>query len=324
MATINPPKTTSTSALFDDLPTEKWINLANLYQWKGFWYRRPHLEAVMEARSSFKARDEDVILASSMKTGTTWLKALIPSIMDPNARIVGETNSDDNSDPLVQNFPNVLIPSFEIQIFAENSTYNILDMPSPRLFRTHMPYAMLPDSIKTSGCKIVYITRDPKDTVLSLWHFMNSIRKPEERPFPLNEFFESFCKGLHPFGPFHDHVLGYWKESMMRPEKILFLRYEDMKRDTSGQVKKLASFLGRPFAKEEEVAKVVWMCSFERLKNLEVNKNGVEPDAGFPKSAYFRLGVVGDWKNSLSMEMKKQLDEITCNKLEGSGLDLLN
>ncbi|XP_059670488.1 cytosolic sulfotransferase 3-like isoform X2 [Cornus florida] len=294
MATINPPKTTSTSALFDDLPTEKWINLANLYQWKGFWYRRPHLEAVMEARSSFKARDEDVILASSMKTGTTWLKALIPSIMDPNARIV------------------------------ENSTYNILDMPSPRLFRTHMPYAMLPDSIKTSGCKIVYITRDPKDTVLSLWHFMNSIRKPEERPFPLNEFFESFCKGLHPFGPFHDHVLGYWKESMMRPEKILFLRYEDMKRDTSGQVKKLASFLGRPFAKEEEVAKVVWMCSFERLKNLEVNKNGVEPDAGFPKSAYFRLGVVGDWKNSLSMEMKKQLDEITCNKLEGSGLDLLN
>ncbi|KAM7473699.1 hypothetical protein LguiB_020942 [Lonicera macranthoides] len=95
-----------------------------------------------------------------------------------------------------------------------------------------------------------------------------------------------------------------WEESLKRPGNILFLNYDDMKRDPKGQVKKLASFLGRPFEKDEDVEKIVWRCSFERLNNLEVNKSGLEPWFGIPKSSYFWLGVVGDWKNSLSLEMK--------------------
>ncbi|KAF7130603.1 hypothetical protein RHSIM_Rhsim10G0058500 [Rhododendron simsii] len=126
----------------------------------------------MEAQSSFKARDDDVLLASSMKTGTTWLKALIPCIMDPYARLVND-DDDGYQDPLIQSHPNELIPSLEIQIFAQNSTYEYL----------------------------------------------------------------------------------------------------------------------RPFGKEEEVDKILWRSSFERLKNLEVNRNGVDTWAGFPKTAYFRLGV---------------------------------
>lgn len=196
-------------------------------------------------------------------------------------------------------------------------------MPSPRLFRTHLPYTMLPESIKShNNSKIVYITRNPKDTFVSQWHFFNSIRTVEEGPLPLLQMFDKFCNGVHAFGPFHDHVLEYWKESVRRPEKILFLKYEELKRDPRGEVKKLALFLGRRFGKEEEVDKVLWRCSFERLKSLEVNKNGVDPWVGFPKSAYFRLGVVGDWKNSLTEEMKERLDQITSKIMEGSGLDL--
>lgn len=196
-------------------------------------------------------------------------------------------------------------------------------MPSPRLFRTHLPYTKLPESIKSPGnSKIVYITRNPKDTFVSIWHFFNSIRTVEQGPLPLIQMFDKFCNGVHAFGPFHDHVLEYWKESVKRPEKILFLKYEELKRDPRGEVKKLALFLGRPFGKEEEVDKALWRCSFERLKSLEVNRNGVDPWCGFPKTAYFRLGVVGDWKNSLTEEMKERLDQITGKKVEGSGLDL--
>ncbi|KAF8378547.1 hypothetical protein HHK36_029890 [Tetracentron sinense] len=111
--------------------------------------------------------------------------------------------------------------------------------------------------------------------------------------------FESFCNGVHPFGSFHDHVLGYWKESLEKPQKILFLKYEELKKEPRAQMKKLASFLGKPFVKEEEVDKVLWRCSFDRLKNLEVNKNGVDPWVGMLHSSYFRLGNIGDWKNKL-------------------------
>lgn len=273
----------------------------------------PSPEAAIAAKSHFEARDDDVLLASSMKTGSTWLKALIPSILSFEA--------EDDSDPLLKNHPNNLMPSFTV-IFRENPNPDLSGMASPRLFRTHIPYTMLPESVKNSGCKIVYITRDPKDTFISLWHFLNKDAQPEDGyyPYPMTETFDKFCQGVHPFGPFHDHVLSYWNESLKRPEKILFLKYEEMKRDTKGQVKKLASFLGRPSLKDEELDKIVWRCSFDRLKNLDVNKYRIDPFLGTPYSPFFRLGIVGDWKNNLTAEMKERLDEITRNKLEGSGL----
>ncbi|KAM7473671.1 hypothetical protein LguiB_020914 [Lonicera macranthoides] len=271
----------------DELPRSKFM-ATDLYQWQGFWYPLHFLKASLLAQSNFKARNDDVLLASCPKTGTTWLNALMPTIVNYN------NTHGDNDDPLIKNHPNELIPSLELQIFSEQNTsnkYNISDTHFPSLFRTHMPYA-----------------------TTELFQ--------EEGPFPIDEAFEEYCDGVHHFGPFHDHVMGYWEESLKRPENILFLKYEEVKKDPKGQVKKLASFLGRPFRKDEDVEKIVWRCSFERLKNLEVNKSGLEPWFGIPKSSYFRLGVVGDWKNSLSLEMKQRLDEITNMKLKGFGLEL--
>ncbi|KAF8378552.1 hypothetical protein HHK36_029895 [Tetracentron sinense] len=299
----------------DHLPRKKWWGY-DVHQWEGFWYLPSNLEAAIAARSHFEACSDDVVLASSMKTGTTWLKALIPSIMN----LCG----DDDNDPLIQNHPNALIPSFDVQLYKQNPPPDLSTMPFPRLFRTHMPYHVLPESIKSSDCKIVYITRNPKDTFVSLWHFMNTTRTPEQGPFPMLEAFESFCNGVHAYGPFHDHVLGYWKESLKRSQKILFLKYEEMKKEPRAQLKRLASFLERPFVKEEDVDKVLWRCSLDRLKNLEVNKNGVDPWVGMPHSSYFRLGNVGYWNNYFTTKMNERLDQITRIKLEGSGLDLAN
>ncbi|KAK8706290.1 hypothetical protein V6N13_049861 [Hibiscus sabdariffa] len=301
--------------LLGELPKETWCG-SDLYNLEGFWYASSLLPAIMAARSNFRANDCDVFLTSSMKTGTTWLKAIIPTIMNP----VGRTN-DDGHDPLLKHHPNELMPSLEAQLFKENPNPDLSDMSCPRLFRTHVPYHMLPETVKNSACKIVYITRDPKDTFVSLWHFFNSLITAEGNdPWPMNEAFESFCRGVHVFGPFHDHVLGYWKESIKRPEKILFLRYEDMKKDPKEQLRKLACFLGKPLEKEEEVDRVLWRCSLERLKHLEVNQRGVDPWLGFDYKFYFRRGSVGDWKNNITDEMKEKLNRVTATKFEASGL----
>lgn len=88
---------------------------------------------------------------------------------------------------------------------------------------------------------------------MSLWNFLNSRRKPEEGPFPIEGAFDSFCRGVQTFGPFHDHVLVYWEQSLERPEKILFLKYEEMKKYPKKEVRKLASFLGRPLKVRREL-----------------------------------------------------------------------
>ncbi|MBA0875431.1 hypothetical protein Goshw_015549 [Gossypium schwendimanii] len=320
-----------TESMLDQLPMEKFWDIP-LYQWDGFWYRSYHLQATMAFRSQYIARDDDIILASPMKTGTTWLKALCFSILQKdgnaarlNGETVGKTEEDDPRhirDPLVDNHPAVYVQTLEVQVFTAKPPPDVSAMESPRLFHTHLPYTALPDSIKTSNCKLVYITRNPKDTLVSMWHFFNKLRTPEQGPYPFEQAFESFINGVSHFGPFFDHVLQYWNQSLKSPNKILFLKYEDLKKDPKGEVKKLASFLGKPFNNEKEVEDVIWRCSLERLKNLEVNKNGIDPWIGMQNSAFFRSGIVGDWKNIMSKELSERLDQITRQKLKDSGLHL--
>ncbi|KAK9187492.1 hypothetical protein WN944_018888 [Citrus x changshan-huyou] len=304
--------------LLDEYPKEKFWEILDLYQLDGYWYSGDVIPGMLAFKSEFEALSDDVILASSMKTGTTWLKALCICIMGNQRK-----NDGDEVDQLEVKNPHDHIKCLEY-LYYFNLLSKLKDMQSPRVFNTHLPYSALPESIKNSECKIVYIARNPKDTFVSLWHFFNQILPPNTEPYPLEKAYDSFIKGIHLFGPFHDHVLEYWQESLKNPNKLLFLKYEDLKRDPKGEVRKLASFLGRPFGDEDndEVDKVLWRSSFERLKNLEVNKNGKLSDSGVPNSSFFRLGNVGDWQNCFTDEMKQGLDEITCKKFEGSGLDL--
>ncbi|GLJ06561.1 hypothetical protein SUGI_0041990 [Cryptomeria japonica] len=52
-----------------------------LVEHDGFFYDDIILDGVMNMYSQFKAREDDVFLCSGMKTGTTWLKAIVASIV---------------------------------------------------------------------------------------------------------------------------------------------------------------------------------------------------------------------------------------------------
>ena len=108
------------------VPREKcWGDChGEFYQWQGFWYLKPHLEAAMVAKSRFEACNEDILLASSMKTGTTWLKALIPCIMSYK----GHGHDDNENDPLLEHHPNALIPSL-VQNFQGNPDSDLCSIP---------------------------------------------------------------------------------------------------------------------------------------------------------------------------------------------------
>ena len=146
----------------------------------------------------------------------------------------------------------------------------------------------------------------------------------------LRDAFEFFCEGLSIFGPYWDHVLGYWRASLESPKRILFLKYEDLKNETIYWVNEISRFIGYPFSlKEEEkgvVQKIINLCSFEKLSSLEVNTSGIiQVGAIVSKAktnAIFRSGKVGDWKNHLTPTMAMRLNQITEKKLSGSGLTL--
>ena len=86
--------------------------------------------------------------------------------------------------------------------------------------------------------------------------------------------------------------------SRENPDKVLFLKYEDLKEDIITHIKRLAHFLGFPFYEEEErvwiIEEISRLCSLQSLKNLKVNKTG-KRSCGFKNSTHFRKGEVGDW-----------------------------
>ncbi|CAA2982526.1 cytosolic sulfotransferase 5-like [Olea europaea var. sylvestris] len=295
-------------------PKARFMDAMDIIQWEGFWFEPGLVQPAMTFRSCFQAQNNDVVLTSNIKTGTTWLKSLCLCILK-------NPKPDEDLDLLVEDNPHFHVPTIESTIYSTKPHIDLYKAPSPRLLHSHLPYIVLPDSVKNTDCKIVYIARNPKDTLISMWHFFNSILYPNQDPFPLERTVDCFLSGVHQYGPFFDHVLQYWLESRKNPQKILFLKYEELKRDPKGEVKKLAEFLGKPFATEEEIDKVLWRCSLERLKNLKVNKNG-SIVYSVPNSLYFRKGVVGDWKNYLTPEMEEKINQMSSIKLEEHGLFL--
>ncbi|KAG4957453.1 hypothetical protein JHK85_043833 [Glycine max] len=190
-------------------------------------------------------------------------------------------------------------------------------MTEPRLFGTHIPFHALAKSIKESNSRIIYICRNPLDTFVSSWIFLNKI-KPEHLPeFELGEAFENYCKGIIGFGPTWNQMLGYWKESIARPSKVLFLKYEDLKKDANFHVKRIAEFLGCLFTFEEErdgmIESIIKLCSFEKMKELEANKSGTFA-RNFKRKHLLRKAEMGDWDARMdkrNRSMKKEFGELS-------------
>ncbi|KAK6129755.1 hypothetical protein DH2020_036517 [Rehmannia glutinosa] len=285
-----------------------------LVKYDGVWYPLV-IRPLLSIQKYFKAKDSDIILTSFPKSGTTWLKALTFSIVNRN---------DLNISLLTSNNPHELVPFLEFDLYLHQENPDLQHISCPRIFSTHIPFKSLPESIRESECKVIYICRNPLDQFISHLHFfLENTKTNYSRPlFELDEYFGMYCQGIHPFGPICDHMLGYWDGHLENLNKVLFLKYEDLKQDTAFHIKKIAGFLGYPFSVEEEkqgvIEEISRLCSFENLKNLEVNKTG--HIGVVKKSSFFRKGEVGDWTNYLTPAMAERFENMMESKFEGSGL----
>ncbi|TKW18997.1 hypothetical protein SEVIR_5G469300v4 [Setaria viridis] len=299
------------------LPTrEGWSEPLVLY--KNYWLRPRFAATIMRLQNTFEARHDDIVLATNPKCGTTWIKALTFAITNRSRYEFG-------NHPLLFRHPQEVVPFLEIPRDGD-MTY-VETLPSPRLLATHMPLSLFPDSLATCGCRTVYVCRDPKDALVSWWHFENKIHR--ECSIDFEAAVNMFSEGFSSYGPFWEHCLEYWRESIACPNRILFLKYEDMMLEPVKYVIRLAAFLGFPFnIKEEEDGipeEVVRLCSFDKLSSLDTNQTGELVWRGnliTEKSAYFRKGKVGNWVNHMSQEIGRKLDCIVEEKLEGTGLVL--
>ncbi|XP_054813404.1 cytosolic sulfotransferase 15-like [Prosopis cineraria] len=127
---------------------------------------------------------------------------------------------------------------------------------------------------------------------------------------PREEALESYSNCIYETGPFWTNMLGYWRESKERPNKVLFLRYEDLKGDIKFYLERIAEFLDCPFNSVEEsegvIENIIELCSSQKMKELEVNKTGKFVNK-FENRDFLRKGEVGDWFNHFLIMDDKEI-----------------
>ena len=127
-------------------------------------------QQVMDRLKDLHLRPDDLFIVTYPKSGTTWVQQIIKLIKNDgkeDGRTVDEA-----------------IPFIEEALCAEAEHHirdrvGINEMPSPRYFKSHMPYQMMPGGPPhTASAKYIYVARNPKDVAVSLFYHLRGFKKP--------------------------------------------------------------------------------------------------------------------------------------------------
>ncbi|NWI99238.1 ST3A1 sulfotransferase, partial [Crypturellus undulatus] len=232
-------------------------------------------------------------------SGTVWTENIVNLIIHE-----GHRNGTEN----IKNVDR--IPWLECNV--KNMDYTAL--PSPRVFSTHLPYYLTPRDLRNKTARVIYVTRNPKDVLVSYFHFSKIIATLEEVP-DFNLFMERFLAGKVVGSSWVDHVTGWYSHA--QEFNILFLTYEEMKKDLQSAVLKICNFLGKELS-EKEVESVVRQATFENMKKDPRANYEELPEIfqGNKEGHFLRKGTIGDWKNIMTVAQSERVDEVLKKKLE--------
>uniref|UniRef100_A0A5F9DFP1 Sulfotransferase n=1 Tax=Oryctolagus cuniculus TaxID=9986 RepID=A0A5F9DFP1_RABIT len=267
-----------------------------LLNFKGCNFERTLVDMkILEKLDDFEIRDDDVFVITYPKSGTVWTQQILSLIY-----FEGHRNRTEKWDTLDR------VPFLEYNI----RNVDIENRPSPRLFASHLPYYLAPKSLKNNKAKIIYVYRNPKDVLISFFHFSNMVVKLEASN-TLENFMEKFLDGKVVGSLWFDHIRGWYEHK--NDFNILFMMYEDMKKDLRSSILKISSFLEKDLS-EEEVDAIVRQATFENMKFIpQANYNSIlsnEIGTRHNEGAFLRKGAVGDWKHHMTVEQSERFDRI--------------
>uniref|UniRef100_A0A667ZKJ3 Sulfotransferase n=1 Tax=Myripristis murdjan TaxID=586833 RepID=A0A667ZKJ3_9TELE len=247
----------------------------------------------IDSLQSFEICDSDIFLVTYAKSGTIWTQNIIISILEQDTDLPAYPNNSRQ------------MPWLECGV--GNEDYSV--RPSPRLFTSHLTPTLLPSGLKNK--RIIYVMRNPKDNVVSYYHF-SYVYAGLETPKSFEDFLEKYLGSWFPLGIFWDHL-----NFFSLPCLILFL-FQDLK----AAIIKICKFLGKSIS-EAVVDQIVEKTTFKNMKNDPKANYQFLPKEIF-KGQFLRKGKIGDWKNTFTVAQSERFDQILQERLGDMGLNYIS
>ncbi len=218
---------------------------------------------------------DDIFLVSYPKSGNTWTRFLVANLVYP------EKNPD---------FSNIndLLPSVEGM-----SKRDLARAPRPRILKSH-------EYFDHRYPKIIYVVRDPRDVVLSEYHF-DIKRRAITEDFPLPQFVSRFVRGElnHPNGTWGENVAS-WFYTRRGDPRFLLVKYEALQTQAMEEMGRIARFMGIS-PDPDRLAFAIKMSSADRMRELEKKQSHLWSSTRDTRQdkPFVRSAKAGGWKAEL-------------------------
>ncbi len=231
---------------------------------------------------------DDIFIATYPKSGTTWMQMIMYQLT---------TDGNMNFKHIEQKVP------FWEELELEEIVPSLNSVP--RIFKTHLQYKYVPKY----DCKYIYIVRDYRDVAVSYYYHQWNFARYRDS---FDRFlYDVFLNGNGAFQTnWFQHVNDWYLNG--KNLNILYLKYEDMKKDLPGVIRQIIKFCGFHID-EAKFERVIERSSFAYMKQHEEKFNysmSILLKMGLASEGFIRKGQVGGWREYFNEE---QLEE--CSRL---------
>jgi len=250
--------------------------------------------------NDFEFRDDDIIIATYAKSGTTWLQQIVSQLLFDGAEGMEVAE---------------MSPWMDLRIPPSAVKLPLVDAQTHRRFlKTHLPVDALVFSDKA---KYVYIGRDGRDVVWSMYNHHSTANEAwydalnntpglvgppiEKPPSSVTQYYQDWlADDGHPWWPFWENVRSWW--AIRELPNVHLIHFADLKRDMAAEIRKVAEFLEIPI-NDDVWDSILLHCSFDYMKanaTQSVPLGGAFWDGG--AKTFIHKGQNGRWRDTLSAE----------------------
>ena len=269
-----------------------------------------------------------VWLASYPKSGNTWLRAFITSLL---SKSTGENSLENmraiRAYPLTDDFYNLLDDFSDFKKIAKNweTSQNIINLQKKiKILKTHHQLCKIDNFLFTNyknSLATIYVVRDPRNVITSLMHHYSLKNYDEALKFIFDEhrFSGRLDKkeNLKKKTEFPTYISSWqnhfnsWKNFK---KNFLLIKYEDLinrPEKTFNKISKFLEIIINIKITNEKINEAIIKSSFKNLKKSEEKFGFSEApisDLNETKK-FFNLGPKNDWKDLLPNQIRLEIEK---------------